>query len=317
MMARRTSLVCALALLSLNACDKQPAKPTMATPKDEPATAAATTTAAPTVTAAPVAAPAPTPAAIPAPADVAAAPSDAKKTASGLATKVIQKGTGTEHPGLEDRVSVHYTGWTTDGKMFDSSVQRGEPASFGVTGVIKGWTEGLQLMVVGEKRRFWIPAALAYGESPRAGAPAGMLVFDVELLQIQGAPKAPADVAAAPKTATKTASGLTYRVLTKGTGKKKPTATSNVTVHYSGWTTDGKLFDSSVARGAPTSFRLDQVIKGWTEGVQLMVEGEKVRFWIPGSLAYGDKPTRPGSPSGTLVFDVELLQIRDLPASPH
>jgi len=151
----------------------------------------------------------------------------------------------------------------------------GEPAEFGLSGVIKGWTEGLQLMVVGEKRRFWILAILAYGESPRAGTPLGTLVFDVELLQFQSAPKAPADVAVAPQTATKTASGLAYRVLTQGTGKKKPTATSNVTMHYSGWTTDGKLFDSSVARGDPTSFRLDQVIKGWSEGVQLMVDGDE------------------------------------------
>jgi len=133
---------------------------------------------------------------------------------------------------------------------------------------------------------------------------------------ITAAPVAPADVAAAPKTAKRTPSGLAYSVLTKGTGKKKPTASSTVTVHYSGWTTDGRLFDSSVVRGAPTSFRLDQVIKGWTEGVQLMAEGEKVRFWIPGSLAYGDTPTRPGAPSGTLVFDVELLEISDPPTAP-
>ncbi|HET9929735.1 MAG TPA: FKBP-type peptidyl-prolyl cis-trans isomerase [Polyangiaceae bacterium] len=89
-----------------------------------------------------------------------------------------------------------------------------------------------------------------------------------------------------------------------------PKPTDTVSVHYSGWTTDGQLFDSSVQRGAPTSFALNQVIKGWTEGVQLMVEGEKTRFWIPGNLAYGDKPARPGAPAGMLVFDIELLQIR-------
>jgi peptidylprolyl isomerase len=168
------------------------------------------------------------------------------------------------------------------------------------------------LMTKGEKRRFWIPGDLAYGDTPRRpGAPAGQLTFDVELLDILAAPKAPSDVAAAPATATKTASGLAYRVLTPGKADgKKPGPTSRVTVHYSGWTKDGKLFDSSVMRGEPATFALNQVIPGWTEGVQLMTEGSKVRFWIPGKLAYGDEPQRPGAPAGQLTFDVELLSIQ-------
>ena len=118
------------------------------------------------------------------PSDVAAAPADAAKTDSGLASKVLSKGKGTVHPKASDTVTVHYSGWTTAGKLFDSSVTRGEPASFGLNQVIKGWTEGVQLMVTGEKRRFWIPAKLAYGENPGGGAPGGTLVFDVELLEI-------------------------------------------------------------------------------------------------------------------------------------
>src|SRR6185436_10795998 len=141
------------------------------------------------------------------PPDVKAPPADAKKTDSGLATKVLQEGKGKDKPELTDTVSVHYSGWTTDGRMFDSSVKRGSPARFPVGGVIKGWTEGLQLMTVGEKRRFWIPANLAYGDNPGGGRPSGMLVFDVELLGIQAAPKPPEDVAAAPKNAKKTKSG--------------------------------------------------------------------------------------------------------------
>ncbi len=246
----------------------------------------------------------------PAPPDVAAAPADAEKTPSGLASKVIKPGTGKEHPGAADNVEVHYTGWTTDGKQFDSSYTHGGPARFPLNRVIKGWTEGVQLMVIGEKRRFWIPGPLAYGDTPsRPGVPAGMLVFDVELLAYKPAPKplpAPEDVAAAPKSAKKTKSGLAYKVLTKGTGKVHPKATDMVQVHYSGWTTDGKMFDSSVVRGQPTSFPLNGVIKGWTEGVQLMVEGEKTRFWIPKEMAYNDQP---GRPAGMLVFDVELLKI--------
>ena len=105
-------------------------------------------------------------------------------------------------------------GWTTDGKMFDSSVARGKPATFRVDRVIAGFSEGLQLMVPGEKRRLWIPEALAYKGTRE---PKGMLVFDVELIDI-AAPRAPADVKAPPADAKKTASGLAYKVLKQGTG---------------------------------------------------------------------------------------------------
>ena len=121
----------------------------------------------------------------PVPSDVAAPPKDAQKTASGLASKVLVRGKGTDHPKSTSQVTVHYSGWTTDGKLFDSSVVRNEPATFPLDRVIKGWTEGLQLMVVGEKRRFWIPGALAYDNSTRPGVPKGTLVFDVELLSFK------------------------------------------------------------------------------------------------------------------------------------
>jgi peptidylprolyl isomerase len=254
--------------------------------------------------------PPPQPGDIPAPPDVKAPPADAQKTASGLASKVLTPGTGKEHPTAADTVEVHYTGWqSSDGRMFDSSVKRGQPAKFPLGHVIKGWTEGVQLMTVGEKRRFWIPADLAYGDAGGGGRPSGMLVFDVELLGIVAAPKTPEDVAAPPKSAKKTKSGIAYRVLKKGTGKDHPKADSTVEVHYSGWTTDGKMFDSSVARGMPATFPLNGVIPGWTEGVQLMTVGEKTRFWIPGNLAYDNSP-RPGAPKGMLVFDIELLSIK-------
>ena len=120
---------------------------------------------------------------IPPPEDVAAPPTTAQTTTSGLAYKVLQKGTGTQHPRAQSTVKVHYTGWTTDGKMFDSSVARGRAISFPLQQVIAGWTEGVQLMVKGEKTRFWIPQNLAY--KGQSGAPQGMLVFDVELLDFQ------------------------------------------------------------------------------------------------------------------------------------
>jgi len=119
---------------------------------------------------------------IPAPPDVKQAPADAKKTPSGIAYKVVKAGTGKTHPKEFSQVTVHYTGWTTDGKMFDSSVTRGQPATFGLSEVIKGWTEGVQLMVEGEKTRFWIPEPLAYRGQR---APYGTLVFDIELLSFK------------------------------------------------------------------------------------------------------------------------------------
>ncbi len=242
---------------------------------------------------------------LPAPADVAAAPDDALVTASGLASKILQAGTGTEHPGADDIVQVHYTGWTTDGKMFDSSVVRGHPVGLPLDRVIQGWTEGVQLMVAGEKRRFWIPEALAY--EGREGRPAGMLVFDIELLDFNPKPTpppAPEDVAAPPADAEVTKSGLASKVLQAGTGSVHPRRSSTVTVHYTGWTTDGEMFDTSVLRGQPITFSLEQVIKGWTEGLQLMTQGEKRRFWIPEKLAYKGAKDKP---QGMLVFDVELL----------
>ena len=120
---------------------------------------------------------------LPPPPNVAAPPPTSVKAPSGLSTRVLQPGTGQRHPRTSDTVVVHYTGWTTDGKMFDSSVQRGQPAEFQVNRVIRGWTEALQMMVEGEKRRLWIPESLAYKGEP--GQPQGMLVFDVELIDVK------------------------------------------------------------------------------------------------------------------------------------
>jgi peptidylprolyl isomerase len=238
---------------------------------------------------------------IPAPPDVAAAPADAQTTPSGLAFKVLAPGSGTERPVPGDGVEIHYTGWTPDGKMIDSSVARGVPLSLPLESASPGWKEALQLMVEGEKRRLWIPEALSSGRGAK-----GPLVFEVELRRILRVPPAPAAVAAPPADAELGKGGLAWKVLTPGTGTRKPSARSRVRVHYTGWTTDGKMFDSSLTRGTPSTFTLDQVIPGWTQGLQLMVEGETRRFWVPKNLAYrGER----GKPQGMLVFDIELVEI--------
>lgn len=135
----------------------------------------------------------------------------------------------------------------------------------------------------------------------------------VELVVLGGADPLPApdDLAMPPADATTTDSGLVYKRIAgdAGADAPKPGAEDIVRVHYTGWRAeDGRMFDSSVMRGTPAEFPVGRLIAGWTEGLQLMSPGETFRFWIPGPLAY-DASTRPGTPKGTLVFDVELIEI--------
>jgi len=244
------------------------------------------------------------PQAPPAPANLTP-PADAKRTASGLAYKVLKPGTGAVHPDGNDLVVVDYTGWTQDGKVFDSSITRGKPALLPLEALIQGWTEGLQLMTEGAKWRLWIPGDLAY--KGIEGRPQGMLVFDVTLREIRQIPPVPDDVAAPPADAQTSKSGLAWKVLEPGSGTVHPGPEDTVVVDYIGWTTDGKWFDSTYSRGSTASFKLSGVIEGWREGLHKMVEGEKARFWIPENLAYGGEA---GKPQGMLVFDIKLLKIK-------
>jgi len=248
-------------------------------------------------------------------------PKDAEFTESGLASKVLLRPTcalsksstkemlaACPHPQPFDKVLIDYTGWqSSNGKMFDSS--RLEKATVRVNDVIKGWTEGLRLMSPGEKRRFWIPADLAYGENVTNDRPSGMLVFDVDLYSIDKQPEPPAtpqDIAAAPADATLTESGSSYKVLVKGTGMAKPLNTSKITAAYSGWKSNGQLIMSTLF-DAPKEFVVQDVpIKGLADAFKNMVEGEKRRWWIP------VKQASTGKAAGILVFDAELLKIESV-----
>ena len=248
----------------------------------------------------------------PPPPDVAAPPADATTLPSGLASKVLTPGTGTAKPAATRTwCTVHYTGWTTDGKMFDSSRARTRrAATFPLDRVIKGWSEGVQLMTVGEKRRFWIPedARLQGPGGPAAGHAGLRRRAARDRCRRRTAP--PPDVAgAARRRAEDARPGIAYKVLKAGTGTEHPTP--DEPRHGALHGLDDRREDVRQlgdARRSRRPSRLGEVIPGWTEGVQLMVDGEKTRFWIPrGARLQGTK----GSPAGMLVFDVELLGIRD------
>jgi peptidylprolyl isomerase len=237
-----------------------------------------------------------------APADLQTPPADAEKLENGLAMKKLAEGKGTAKLQGDDLARLRYTVWKSDGTLVQH-VPVGSSLLIAQNKMLPGWATAVQAMVPGETRRVWIPASLGAGKIKEGEH----LVIDTELIDIVPYPKTPEDVAAPPADAKKTESGLAYKVLRPGTGDKRPKRSSTVLVHYSGWTTDGKMFDSSVVRGQSVDFTLDAVIKGWTEGLQLMVEGERTRFWIPANLAYGNEK---GKPQGTLVFDIELMAIK-------
>jgi len=119
------------------------------------------------------------------PADLKAPPASATKLESGIAYRRIKNGSGTEHPSSKSQMLLDFSGWTANGDLIESTVMAGHPASFELINALRGWREVLQLMVVGDKVRIWIPAALAYGDKPRRGQPKGNLVYELELLSLQ------------------------------------------------------------------------------------------------------------------------------------
>jgi len=247
----------------------------------------------------------------------AVATADYTETDSGLQYYDIKVGDG-ETSAEGNKVTVHYTGWLTNSTMFDSSLERGEPFSLvlGKGQVIPGWDEGLTGMQVGGQRQLVIPADLAYGDHGAGNVipPGATLIFEVELVEVAegppGAPEAPQEVAE--EDFTTTDSGLQYYDFEVGDGAT-PTEGQIVSVHYTGWLTDGTKFDSSLDRGDPIQFSLGvgQVIPGWDEGVSTMQVGGKRQLIIPADLAYGSGGAGNVIPPGaTLVFEVELVDVQ-------
>lgn len=252
------------------------------------------------------------------PPDVAGPPANATRTKSGLATVVLTPGTGKVHPRDHDGVTYHYTGWSSTGRIFDSSELRKRPKSTPMYREWRGLEEALALMVVGERRRVWLPRTP--GATPtnqpadslvleQPGLPPGTLCFELALIDIQPGkplPAAPADVAAAPADAEATTAGVRYKVLKPGTGTAHPAETDIVEIDFTGWDASGRPFDSTAIRGVPIKFVLSRSLPGWVDGIKTMVAGQTSRFWIPEAMAFKGEP---GQPRGTVVFDITLRAI--------
>jgi peptidylprolyl isomerase len=246
-------------------------------------------------------------------------------TASGLQYVIVKEGPEDgATPTARDTVSVHYDGRLTDGTVFDSSYERGQTSSFGVSQVISGWTEGLQLMSEGDEFVFYIPTELGYGQSPRPGGvikPGDDLIFRVELKQVVAAPEPRAVDTEAWATYTpwdrsregiiKTESGLEYVILASGDeGGISPKPNDMAVVYYEGrFDETGEVFDSAFARGEAAIFPAGALIPGWVEALAMMRPGDRWLLHIPSDLGYGPQGKGPIPPNSKLNFEVELMDV--------
>jgi peptidylprolyl isomerase len=245
----------------------------------------------------------------PAPSDVASPPAEATTTPSGIAMRVLKAGRGVRHPQPNDCVKVHFTAWKRDGSFLSDTRQWGDPQNQCLAMALPGVAEALATMVVGEQLRVWVPARLTFTGDEEDRAAQVDATFDLELFEIVKAPPTPAHLTSPPSTAQKRASGLAVEVLRRGKGKQRPSDQNQVKLDFSGWTTDGRLVESSVMAHHPAIFPMSGVMPGWREALAQMVVGDKVRLWIPRDLAFGPHPRR-RQPKGDFVYELELLEIQ-------
>jgi peptidylprolyl isomerase len=213
-----------------------------------------------------------------------------------------------------DKVKVHYKGELVDGRVFDSSYEREQPFEFvmGMNQVIAGWDQALLMLKTGDKAKLVIPPDLGYGDTPMPKIPAGSyLVFEVEVLDVIK-DFAPKQFITKGKKIETSETGLQYCILEKGSGPKAERG-KTVEVHYTGFLENGDIFDSSVLKGQPISFRLGvgMVIPGWDEGLTYLNGGGKALLSIPYNLAYGESGRPPLiPPKARLIFNVELISVK-------
>lgn len=237
----------------------------------------------------------------------------AKKTKEGIVYYPLKKGTG-EKAKIGDNAYIHYTGYLSDSSIFDSSLKNAEPVRVTVGGrhIVKGWSLALQQMNQGSKYRFIIPYHLAYGEKGYKNIipPKSNLIMDIAMQKI--VPEIEVKKWNAKQRDTlKTESGLKYIIFEKGKGSTIKDSCV-VELHYSGYFTNGKLFDSSVKRQTPIKIPIgiSAIIEGWDKAIKLMRKGAEYQFFIPSKLAYG-KEGIPNQvpPDADLIFDIQIIDV--------
>jgi FKBP-type peptidyl-prolyl cis-trans isomerase len=250
----------------------------------------------------------------PTPPDVGKPPRDARHADDGVRWKRIRRAPpAAPRPRPWDAVELTYTGWDAGGRIFDTRETEGQPFRMPLEALPAPFSAVVPELAAGERARIWLPAELLAG---RPRTPPGLLTFELEVtavVPLEPPPPVPPDVAAPPPDAARTPRGVFYQVLRAGGGTRTPTADDEVTVHYTGWTTDGARFESTIPEGTPRTFRVLGAIAGWTDALLQMPVGDTWRLWIPAELAYQGAPRRP---QGMLVFDVELLAAEPAPVPP-
>jgi FKBP-type peptidyl-prolyl cis-trans isomerase len=225
-------------------------------------------------------------------------------TASGLVYSVLAEGApDAPAPTIGDQVQVHYTGWLTDGTVFDDSRTGGEPASFRLGKVIEGWNEGLALMRPGARYKLTLPAELAYGDRARGEIPANsVLIFDVELLGVEPGPPTPTFAAPRAETSVTLANGLRYEVVREGAGRAA-TGDERVVVDFAFWNPAGRLLDwSGWEESGPIRCTPDQPpLPFFADLLPVLLPGSAVLAEVPATLSFGDQ-AMPGIEAGSATF---------------
>ena len=234
------------------------------------------------------------------------------QTPSGVKIQIVKHGKG-EKVENENIVRLHYIGKLTDGTIFDSSIQRDKPIQIivGRGQTIKGWEEAMPYLHEGDKAILTIPPELGYGAQDLGIIPPqSTLIFEIDLLEVvQASSYEPLNTAGLDTL--ELDSGLKIIIAKIGKGPKA-TFGRQVVAHYTGYLPDGKIFDSSYLHGQPISFQLGsgQVIKGWDEAFSLLPQGTKARLIIPPHLAYGNNDVGSIPAGSTLIFDVEVVDVK-------